>query len=291
MSVGTRFQSLLDNLKLTESQRADGVTKHSGVRTCLNKHYYNSTSGTSNSMLIGSWGKNTEIRPPRDIDILFVLPYEVYKRFETRPGNKQSQLLHEVKQVLQTTYSTTTMRGDGQVVVVPFQSYNVEVVPAFELDTGQYWVCDTNGGGRYKTVDPKAEIKSVKESNDTTSGNTRDLIRMMKCWQGYCTVPLKSFCIELLAIAFLQTWPNKGKSTVYYDWMVRDFFSYLKGRALGYVFVPGTYESIALGDAWKSKAETAHTRAERACKYEADQKPLEAGIEWQKIFSTYIPPE
>src|SRR4051812_15979671 len=96
-SVSSRFTRFLNNLLLTEAQKSDGATKHAGVRTCLNRNYYASTSSTANSFLIGSWAKATRIRPPRDIDVVFELPRSVYDRFEQRPGNKQSQLLQEVR--------------------------------------------------------------------------------------------------------------------------------------------------------------------------------------------------
>lgn len=289
ITVGQRFDTFLSNLSLTEDQRRDGITKHGGVRSCLNEHYWNTTSTTANSMLVGSWGKNTETRPPRDIDVVFELPRSVYDRFEKRPGNKQSQLLQEVKDVLARRYGSTTMRGDGQVVVVKFTSYAVEVVPAFGLTSGQYWICDTNNGGRYKTIDPSAEIKHVRESNDATNGNTRDLIRMLKCWKGYCSVPVKSFWLELLVVEFLRTWEHRGKSTTWYDWMVRDFLRWLVGKAWSHVYVPGTVEIISIGDAWKSRGESARDRAERACDLETAGKVYDAGVEWQKIFGPQIP--
>jgi len=288
MTTDARFKRLLENLTLTDAQKADGETKHRGVRKCLNAHYYSSGSETANSLLVGSWGKATRIRPPRDIDVLFQLPYSVYQRFEQRPGNKQSQLLQEVKSVLEKTYPITKMRGDGQVVVVQFGSYAVEVVPAFALDGGGYWICDTNGGGKYKKTDPDAEVAAIKQSNDASNNNTRDLIRMMKCWQAYCNVPLKSFQIELLAIDFLALWEHRGKSATYYDWMTRDFFTYLISKANSVLFVPGTWETVWLSDAWKSRAESALWRAERACADESNY-PCLAGGEWQKIYGTDIP--
>jgi len=290
MNVSQRFSKLIQNLALTDEQKSDGITKHRGVRKCLNLHYHNTSSDTANSRLIGSWGKSTQIRPPRDIDVLFILPDSVFLRFQSRPGNKQSQLLQEVKDVLKETYASTKMRADGQVVVVPFATYAVEVVPAFTVSSSQqYWICDTNGGGSYKTTDPIAEQVNVTASNDSTKGNTRDLIRMMKRWQEHCNVSLKSFCIELLSIDFLATWEHRGKSTVYYDWMTRDFLKWLCGKTWQSVSVPGTYEAISLGDAWKSKAESAHARAEKACNYETDDMPYSAGEEWQKIFGDFIP--
>jgi hypothetical protein len=240
-------------------------------------------------MLAGSWGKSTAIRPPRDIDVIFVLPPSVYDRFKQRSGNIQSQILQEVKTVLAATYSTTTIRGDGQVVVVPFASFAVELVPAFLLKNKQYSICDTHDGGKFKTIDADAEIENIKQADSDTKGNARNLIRMLKCWQGYCSVPLKSFCLELLAADFLATWQYRQNSSTYYDWMIRDFLQYLLGKKWSYVYVPGTYESIAVGADWESRAQSAYDRAVKACGYESADQDALAGAEWQKIFGTDIP--
>jgi hypothetical protein len=289
MTVTQRFSDFLANLKLTPAQQSDGEMKFKGVTKCLNKHYYGSDSEIDHGKLVGSWGKKTRIRPPRDVDVMFVLPDSVYRRYAAMSPtvNKQSQLLQEVKGVLLKCYPSTKMRGDGQVVVVPFTSYEVELVPAFTSGS-QFLVCDTNGGGSYKTVDPDAEINMINYYDKDSSGNTRDIIRMMKRWQEHCSVPIKSFWIELIAESFVGGWGYKGKSTTWYDYMVRDFLANLIGKANGYVPVPGTNEAINIGDAWKSNAETAYSRALKACEYEASSSPL-AGEEWQKVFGPDIP--
>lgn len=291
MTVGTRFTRFLENLTLTENQVNDGITKHTGVRRVLNEHYWGVSDGHANSMLVGSWGKDTEIRPPRDIDILFKLPKQVYDSYQQLPygRNKQSELLQEVKRVLARSYTTTDMRGDGQVVMVNFGSYAVEVAPAFALQGGQFWICNTHAGGSYKTVDPVVEQNAVKESNDRTKGNTRDLIRMMKCWQDYCSVPVKSFWLELVGMDFLKSWQHAGNSTVSYDYMVRDFLAHLTARANWTFYVPGTNEAIMIGAEWKSRADSALERAKKACDYEAAKKEVDAGLEWQKIFGDMVP--
>ena len=289
MNVSDRFHRLLTNLQLTPSQRDDGFTKYKSVVACLNACYWGTSSPTDHARLVGSWGKNSAIRPPRDVDLLFELPWAVYSRFNKRTGNKQTQLLQEVKSLLLKTFPRTDVRGDGQVVCVPFQSYAVEVVPAFRLLAGDYWICDTKEGGRYKTTDPDAEIHHLDASDRASNGNTRDLIRMMKRWQAFCGVPLKSFWIELLAVEFLLTWEYRGKSTVYYDWMVRDFFGYLLRQAFFVMWVPGTIEIVNIGDSWRSRAQTAHGRAVKACEYECNNCKCLAGGEWQKIFDSDIP--
>lgn len=289
MSVGIRFSRFLDNLKLTELQKADGSTKRESVVRALNSHYWGSSSGTSSSRYVGSWAKRTRIRPPRDVDVLFELPVSVHAKFEGRSGNKQSQLLQEVRSVLSSSFQNTAIKGDGPVVLVPFSSYSVELIPAFKRNGGGHFVCMTTVGGWYKHEDYEAQVISMTASNSASANNTRDLVRMMKRWQAYCSVPLKSFYIELLAIDFIATWGNRGKSTTWYDYMCRDFFAFLIARQNGYIFAPGTGEAIGIGSAWVSRTETALGRAKKACTHEANQETGLAGDEWQKIFGTDIP--
>ena len=125
-------------------------------------------------------------RPPRDVDLYFLLPPAVYERFQGYVWNQQSALLQEVKDILATTYPDTDMRGDGQVVLVRFGSYSVEVVPAFSLVDRRYWICDTHNGGSYKTTDPWAEVAHIDAADKATNSNLRPLIRMLKVWQVEC---------------------------------------------------------------------------------------------------------
>lgn len=97
MSVKQRFDAFLGNIQLTQTQVNAGIERREKVVKVLNAHYWNSTSKSLNSKYVGSWGKLTRVRPPRDVDILFKLPASVHERFAQRAGNKQSQLLQEVK--------------------------------------------------------------------------------------------------------------------------------------------------------------------------------------------------
>lgn len=289
IAVRRRFEQFHRNIQLTKMQQDDGHKKRAGVVSCLNRSYYDSNSDTDNSFFVGSWGKDTAIRPPRDVDMYFQLPVEVYNRFQDYVYNRQSALLQEVKNTLSVTFPNTDMRGDRQVVVVDFGSYKVEVVPAFLLNNGRYWICDTHNGGSYKETDPRAEVNRVEEVDSTNARNLRTLIRMLKTWQSICSVPIKSFHLELLAIEFISQSPWRLNDFFYFDWITRDFFAFLYHRANRSVFVPGTFESIALGDTWQSRANSAYYRAVQACTYEYENRIADAGEEWQKIFGTDIP--
>lgn len=288
--VTKRFSQFDKNLALTSSQQTDGLTKWTGVVSCLNRAYYGTSSTTENAFLIGSWAKETRIRPPRDVDLYFLLPATVYHRFENRTDNKQSALLQEVRGKLLQTNPYSDVRGAGPVVLAAFQSYNVEVVPAFSLlEKGTYWVCDTKNGGSYKITRPLHEIDNLNAAEERCNNNIRPLVRMLKAWQANCTVPIKSFVLELLAEEFLDQSQWRTKNNFYYDWITRDFFVYLVGKSNSLILAPSTFDSIWLGDNWKSKAETALARSIKACEFEMGNKMLEAGDEWQKIFGPDVP--
>jgi hypothetical protein len=112
---------------------------------------------------------------------------------------------------------------------------------------------------------------------------------MAKCWQGYCSVPLKFFYIERIAIDFLSSWEHLHKGEMYYDWMIRDFLRYLKNKENGFIVLPGTYRIMYLGDAWVSRTQSAIDRAVKACAFELEDRPIAASAEWQKIFGLDFP--
>jgi Second Messenger Oligonucleotide or Dinucleotide Synthetase domain len=289
IAVRQRFEQFHGNLFLTPLQLEDAQTKRAGVVNCLNRHYHDSQSETDNSFMIGSWGKNTHIRPPRDIDLYFILPPAVYYRFQNYAYNRQSALLQEVKNVLSRTYPNTDMSADGQIVLVRFDSYAVEVVPAFLLQSNQYWICHTTDQGSYKTTDPWAEARHIEAIDAACNQNLRPLIRMLKAWQFNSSVPIKSFQLELVAAAFIQQCPWRKNSFFWFDWIIRDFFLYLFRTANTSLTIPGTSAHIFLGDEWQSRTLTAYERAVKACDYERDNLVQLAGEEWQKIFGFQVP--
>lgn len=283
-AVGVKFNTFLSNLELTSAQVEDARTKYNGVCNYLHDNYYSSSYNGSTKLLVGSYGKNTAISPPTDIDVLFLLPPTEYERYNSYSRNGQSQLLQDVKNKLLARYSTTSMRADGQVVMVNFSSYFVEIVPAFLAQTGAYIIPNTTNGGTWKITDPNAEMSSLTSSNKRSNGNTIKLIKMVKAWKHYCNVPIKSLIIELSAIDFLSRWQYFDKTSVYHDYMIRDYLKELVTKKNAYTIIPGTSEAISYGDSWESRAKTALNYAEDACRLEAEKKEDAASVEWKKIF-------
>lgn len=290
--VIARFNTFLRNIQLTEAQVIDGERKFKGIVSCLNHAYYGTNSEIDHAFYIGSWAKKTRVRPPRDVDLYFVLPVHVYQRFENYAAgiNKQSAMLQEVKNKLAATYTKSELKGDGPVVYAGFWTFDLEVVPAFALTENRaYWVPSTKDGGKYLKTMPLHEVDAIEAADTRSGGKVRHLVRMLKCWQTNCSIPLRSFYLELLAVKFMDQWNHKDKGDFYYDWMIRDFFKWVIIQANTHIFSPGTFEMMWLGDSWKSRAESAYARAVKACDYERESKEGDAGDEWQKIFGTDIP--
>jgi hypothetical protein len=111
------------------------------------------------------------------------------------------------------------MRGDGQVVLVRFASYSVEVVPAFLLTNGRYRICNTHDGGSYIETDPVAEVNYIETVDRANNRNLRPLIRMLKIWQQNCSVLISSFQLELVAADFLRQSPWRNRDFFWFDWI------------------------------------------------------------------------
>ena len=102
MSIQKQFEQFYENIKLTSSQREDAKKKYNGVCKKLHDHYYpDSEYNGSTKLLIGSYGKRTNIRPPRDVDVLFIMPDDKFDQYDDNESNGQSQLLQDIKNCFQ----------------------------------------------------------------------------------------------------------------------------------------------------------------------------------------------
>ncbi len=276
---------------LTDPQKDDAKTKTKSVCETVHAKYYPTLAyDGSTKLLIGSYGKHTNIRPPKDIDIIFRMPESEFARFDGLSGNKQSQLLQEVRGLLKDKFSTTEeIRAFGKVIVINFSegTHTVELLPAWQLPSGSYKIPNTENGGSWDIWNPLAEFQNIDESS-TASKHTRSLIRMLKAWVRTCGVPLKSFMVEILVVDYLKQKFNNEVSVGYTD-LTLGFFEFLKTKRNSSVFSPASGSSINLGEDWFSRAESAYSRAERAVAYEREEKMRNASLEWQKVFGGDFP--
>lgn len=257
----------------------------------INIDYWNSQSTTLHSLYVGSYGRDTEIWTS-DIDIIVELPYATYKKFSEYIGNGQSALLQEVKSVLQKTYSTSHIKGDGQVIGINFSDgIDFEIVPAFINGDGSYTYPDTNNGGSWKVTDPKSEINAINDKNNEANKNLKRLCRMARAWKEKCNVPMSGILIDTLAYKFIDDWEYKDKSYLYYDYMSRDFFEYLKdlNKDQNYWIAPGSKRYVWKTGNFQTKAKTAYENALYAISYENNNNAYSSKQKWREIYGTKFP--
>ena len=117
----------------------------------LNNYYYELDGDSESHMyIVGSIGRKTAIAGSSDLDILFNLPNSVYKKYDNYKSNGQSALIQDVKKAVQERYPNSDISGDGQVVVIAFNKYTVELVPGFKQSDDRFKYPDTHDGGSWK---------------------------------------------------------------------------------------------------------------------------------------------
>lgn len=275
MSIQGQFHKFYGNIKLTETQKTDAKTKYNGVCKKLHDNYYpNMEYNGSTKLLIGSYGKHTNIRPPRDVDVLFIMPDDKFEQYDDNDSNDQSQLLQDIKKILSGKYTTTgKIKGWGKVVLIEFSdgTHNIELLPAWKNQNGSFTIPNSKNGGSWDNWDSKSEVEKIKQSNNKNNKKTIPIIRMIKKWSDNCTVNIKSFTIENKIIDFFNLYDSNRE----YSDIIKNVFNYLYNQILD--------ETI------KSHLKTAHERACKAFKYENSDNDEKATKEWKKIFGNDFP--
>lgn len=291
MGVSENFKAFCTNLRMNDNTVSNIRYRTKRITKQLNKDFWASESENDHSFYSGSYGRGTEIFLS-DIDLLMVLPYETYKRYNSYSGNGQSALLQEVKESIEKTYKSYK-RADGQVVKVDFtDGVCFEIVPCFiNTDGESYTYPDTNNGGSWRVTNPKAEIREMNAMNILCNKNLKRLCRMTRAWKDKNNVPISGMLIDTLAFRFLKDWEYKDKSYVYYDWMSRDFLKYLSDQDIqkDYWLAPGSQQWVDKKGDFQYKAKASYNKALEAI--EAEGKGYENRTKscWREIFGSKFP--
>lgn len=184
------------------------------------------------------------------------------------------------------------MKGDGQIVQVSFSDGMMfEIVPCFQNNDGSYTYPDSNGGGSWLTTNPVPEIEAIKQMNADCNGNLYPLCRMTRAWKDEHSIDIKGYLIDLMAYRFLSNYEHRTKTSVYHDYMMRDFFLFLSQVSYTQASfrMPGSnrlydnrgYFQYAAGKAYEAAVE-AIAKDEKGYHYTAYNK-------WREVFGNVFP--
>lgn len=288
MDILKTFDEFLVNIEIRNNEDISG--KYNSITKRLNKSFYNIDSDTDYSFKVGSYGRKTAINGVSDLDMLYVLTDDIYKKYNGYESNGQSALLQDLKNSILETYSTTDIRGDGQVVVISFSNYIVEVCPAFLQLDGGYKYPDSNNGGSWKKTNPIAEIDELYNFDKDTNGNLSNLAKMTRAWKNKCGVKIGGLLIDTLCYEFLKNNSDFQKTTLdKYDTLVLKYFEFLKDYDTNreFWYAPGSNQKVFRKESnFISKAKKAHKNIEEAI--EKNENSTVYGI-WKRVFGYSFP--
>lgn len=291
MAIGDWFQTFCANIRISPEKRSSIGYRTGRIVGQLNADLRGLDSKTSYRFYVGSYGRSTAIPSVSDVDLLYELPLDLYKRFDSHTYNGQSALHSLVSGSIQKTYPTTKIGGDGQVVVIRFDDgITFEVLPAFVNTANGYTFADTNNGGTWRGCMPKQEMEAFRNRNTACNGNLVELARMARAWRDQNSVPLSGMLIDTLAYQFIDGWQYKDKSYVYYDWMTRDFFAFLAGQSSTQTYwsAPGSGSRV-YGGGFQYKARQAELRTKEAIDNQQSNYDVTAKKIYRGIYGSAFP--
>ena len=205
------FSNLYTAIHLDNTADYDSAIKN--ITKKLNESYYADTiedfdKEIEHCHVVGSIGRGTAIKQVSDVDMLFVLPKEIFERFDQYANNGQSALLQDVKSYLIERYPRTEIKGDGQAVVISFDRFSIDLVPVFSEFDGSFKYADSNNGGSWKNTNPIPEQNESKNINIETNNNFVILCNFTRLWKDNTGFVFGGLLIDTLVHSFFKSNPQ-----------------------------------------------------------------------------------
>lgn len=247
--------------------------------------------GASRFIPIGSHARGTAIRMHSDIDMLAVLP-----RKSARWGEHlvtPRTFLGKVASDLNGRYTATSVRADGQAVVLSFSGggHSVDLVPGiFEGMNGSrplYLIPSTTG--HWISTSPETHDVIFTNANQRSGGKLGHLARLIKGWKfgRETAIPISSFYTDML----LST-TDLAAGVKSYGECLRDFFARLVQREVRRLRDPGGVAGLIAAspnetqlDRLFAAAQFARDHATSALYAESLGKYSEANRQWGIVFN------
>ena len=292
MGLAEWFSSFCSNIQVQDGGTIS--TRYKAITQRLNTDFWDTTSESSHSLYVGSYGRNTAIQGFSDLDMVFELPSSLYYRYDSYNGNGQSALLQAVRSSMQKTYSTSSIGADGQVIVVSFtDGITFEVVPVLTNKVGSYTYPDSNDRGKWRTTNPRPEIQAMRDRNASCNYNLVPLCRMMRSWKSRWSVPIGGLLVDTLAYQFIADYEHRDKSYLYYDFMCRDFFKWMSEQdpEQTYWKAPRSGQYVYGKGLFQYKAKRCYNIAVEAIQHEtaSPKREWSAKQKWREIFGAAFP--
>jgi hypothetical protein len=283
LSIADTFKQFLSNLAVDNAQ---AIADRYGEITCaLNKKFRDTESKTANTLQVGSYGRHTAIKGISDLDMLYIMPEGEWDNYK---NGGQSKLLSDAAAAIRARYPKTTVRVDRLVVQAVYSNFTVEAQPVFEQDDGSFKYPDTYNGGSWKITKPREEIKAMSEFVAEKNDNLRRLCKMARAWKNKHGVGIGGLLTDTLAHNFLKSASEyDDKNYLYYDYMSRDFFAYLKELPKqDYFAALGSGQRVGVKKQFQRKAKKAYELCLKAIEAEGKDNQND---KWRAVYGRLFP--
>lgn len=190
-TVAGAFTELQGRLALTPNQRAIAAGRVASLKTFFTTNYV----VAKEPWAIGSYGRETIVRPERDIDVMVALSVDDYwARYQFDSAN----FLRWLRDGLNRQYASTQVGVRGMTVHLALgEGLEVDLVPGFYRNGGGFYIA--NGAGGWQSTNPPFHDDLMTNANVRLGGQLKPLVRVMKAWNitgnyGY----LRSFHLEMM---------------------------------------------------------------------------------------------
>jgi hypothetical protein len=274
MTTASAYLNSLLSRYTPSSTYFDAARSHrSAIETRLDNVF-----GVKEMFETGSLKHGTGVSAYSDADYIVCLKGE-------RPTSATA--LTKVKAELADRFKSTVVKVRTPAVVCDFNDAeeSVEVVPAYQADTG-YWIPDPKSGG-WMNTHPKDHNSYVNTANKEHDGAAKKLARLAKIWKYKRSIPVSSCYLEMRAAKYAE-----GEPAWWMPIDLRAFLAHLMDINLASMNDPtglgsrfNAYSSDSNRDDALSKLATAVNRAAKAAQYDLEDKHDDAVAQLKLLFN------
>lgn len=208
LTVAQAFETFMQRLELHSGEDREAKRQERNVFEAMKRRL-----GPRESILSGSYGRKTAIRPLHDIDLFLIF---TAGGGGSGRGLTPREFLERVKEALEAEFPDKRPRLQNRSVNIEFSGTGIgfDVVPSLESPQrpGIYLIPDLRLGDWIES-NPRRHIEACDTANAKALQRLKPLIKAIKCWNQRQGKPVPSFLLEVMAYAGIGSFqPDSGLS-------------------------------------------------------------------------------
>ena len=223
-TVAQAFEQFMQSLELHAGEDREAKRQERNVFDAMRRRL-----GPRESILSGSYGRKTAIRPLHDIDLFLI-----FTASGSGKANPPGEFLKRVMDALEEEFPGKQARLQNRSVNIEFNGTGIgfDVVPALEdpQHPGIYWIPDMRQGKWIKS-NPRRHMEACDTANASAAQRLKPLVKAIKRWNQLQGKPVPSFLLEVMAYAGIGSFRPDLKLSVYAQGMAH-LFKFMSERIL-----------------------------------------------------------